>query len=56
MLKKYLKLQSRKNIKDMRVGDHIWYISDTTKFKTLSKMETKYNTKKIIEELIGNFK
>ena len=36
-----------------RVGDHIWYISDTSKFKQHYPMwKQKYNTNKIIEELI----
>ena len=40
-----------------RVGDHIWYISDTSKFKKhFPKWKQRYNTKKIIEELIDNFK
>tara|TARA_B110001450_G_scaffold81768_1_gene77567 strand:+ start:1381 stop:2427 length:1047 start_codon:yes stop_codon:yes gene_type:complete len=38
-----------------RVGDHIWYVSDTKKFKKdYPKWKQKYNTKKIIEELIEN--
>ena len=38
-----------------RVGDHIWYISDTSKFKKhYPKWKQKYNSKKIIEELIDN--
>ena len=44
-------------IKENRVGDHIWYISDTKKFKKhYPKWKQKYNTKKIIEELIENYK
>lgn len=40
-----------------RVGDHIWYISDLTKFhKDYPNWKQKYNTKKIIEELVENFK
>ena len=47
----------RKILKTPRVGDHIWYISDTTKLKKhYPKWKQKYNTKKIIEELISNFK
>ena len=43
----------RKIIKSPRVGDHIWYISDTSKFiKHYPKWKQKYNTSKIIEELI----
>ena len=43
----------RKIIKTPRVGDHIWYISDTSKFKKhFPDWKQKYNTKKILEELI----
>ena len=36
-----------------RVGDHIWYISDTSKFKKhFPNWKQEYNTKKIIEELV----
>jgi|TARA_B110000238_G_C16123191_1_gene438036 CDP-paratose 2-epimerase len=43
-------------IKQNRVGDHIWYISNTSKFKNhYPNWKQKYNTKKIIEELIHNF-
>ena len=39
-----------------RVGDHIWYISDTKKFKKhYPSWKQKYDTKKIIEELIDSF-
>jgi len=42
-------------IKKNRIGDHIWYISDTKKFrKHYPNWKQKYNTKKIIEELIEN--
>ena len=44
-------------IKTPRVGDHIWYISNINKFKKhYPKWKQKYNTKKIIEELIDNIK
>ena len=47
----------REIIKTPRVGDHIWYISNLNKFKNhYPKWKQKYNTKKIIEELISNFK
>ena len=40
-----------------RVGDHIWYVTDTKKFrKHYPNWTQKYNTKKIIEELINSFK
>ncbi len=39
-----------------RTGDHIWYISDLRKFKKdYPNWKQKYNTKKIIEELIDSF-
>ena len=39
-----------------RVGDHIWYISDTKKFrKHYPNWKQKYGIKKIIEELINVF-
>tara|TARA_B100000686_G_C16690219_1_gene917169 strand:- start:67 stop:1119 length:1053 start_codon:yes stop_codon:yes gene_type:complete len=39
-----------------RVGDHIWYISNTNKFKKhYPNWKQKYDTKKIIEELIYSF-
>ena len=42
-------------IKKNRVGDHIWYISDTRKFrKDFPNWKQKYNTKRIIEELIDS--
>ena len=47
----------RKILKNPRVGDHIWYISDTSKFKKhYPKWKQKYNTKKIIKELIEHQK
>jgi len=46
----------RSYYKTNRIGDHIWYITDTKKFKKhYPKWEQKYNTKKIIEELIASF-
>ena len=40
-------------IKTPRGGDHIWYISNLSKFKKhYPKWKQKYNTKKILEELI----
>jgi len=39
-----------------RVGDHIWYISDTKKFKKhYPAWKQKYDTKQIIEELVYSF-
>ena len=47
----------RKILKKPRVGDHIWYISDTSKFKKhYPKWKQKYNTRKIIKELIEHQK
>ena len=44
---------NKKFLKTPRVGDHMWYISDLEKFKSHYPMwRQKYNTKKIIEELI----
>ena len=43
----------RKYLKDPRVGDHIWYISNLDKFKKhYPQWVQKYDTKKIINELI----
>ena len=42
--------------KTNRVGDHIWYISDTKKFrKHYPSWKQRYGTKKIIEQLINSF-
>ena len=47
----------KKFIKKPRVGDHIWYISNLSKFKKhYPNWKQKYNTTKIIEELIENQK
>ena len=46
----------REILKKPRVGDHIWYITNLSKFKKhYPRWEQKYNTKKIIEELVENF-
>ena len=38
-----------------RIGDHIWYVSNISKFKKFyPNWKQKYNTKKIIEELVEN--
>ena len=45
----------RKIIKSPRVGDHIWYITNLSKFKKhYPNWKQQYNTKKIIKELIEN--
>ena len=42
--------------KTNRVGDHIWYISDTKKFRThYPDWKQKYDTKQIIKELVYSF-
>jgi CDP-paratose 2-epimerase len=42
-------------VKTNRVGDHIWYISNIKKFrKHYPNWKQKYNTRKIIDELINN--
>ena len=48
----------KKNIiKTPRIGDHIWYISDTSKFKKhYPNWKQKYNTSKILDELIESYK
>jgi CDP-paratose 2-epimerase len=39
-----------------RVGDHIWYISDTRKFKKdYPNWKQKYNNKKILDELLNDY-
>ena len=45
----------KKFIKQNRVGDHIWYITNNNKFKKdYPNWKQVYNTKKIITELIDN--
>ena len=45
----------KKFIKKNRVGDHIWYITNNDKFKKhYPNWKQKYNTKKIISELMEN--
>ena len=39
-----------------RIGDHIWYISDTRKFcKDYPNWKQKYNTKKLLNELLEKY-
>ena len=46
----------KKFIQTPRVGDHIWYISNLSKFKKhYPNWKQKYDTIKIIEELVDNF-
>ena len=47
----------KKIIKENRIGDHIWYISDLSKFKkNYPSWKQKHNTKTILEELVYNLK
>ena len=56
-------IEKKKNIKvkvnytsKERVGDHIWYISDTRKFKKdYPNWKQKYNNKKILDELLNDY-
>ena len=46
----------KKIIKQNRIGDHIWYISNMKKFKNdYPNWKQKYSTKKIITEIIDQF-
>ncbi len=43
--------------KENRVGDHIWYVSNMNKFKKhYPNWSQKYNTKRILDELVLSFK
>lgn len=57
MVEKLSKTKIKKEyMNKSRTGDHIWYISDLRKFKKdYPNWKQKYNTKKIIEELIDSF-
>ena len=52
-----LNIKIKKNYqRTNRIGDHIWYISDTRKFKNhYPNWKQEYGTKQIIEELIYSF-
>ena len=56
-IEKKTKISIKKSFKKQnRVGDHIWYISSMKKFKKhYPRWSQKYNTKKILDELIYNF-
>ena len=58
LVEKISKIKIKKKIiKENRIGDHIWYISNTSKFKKdYPKWKQKFNTKRIIEELINSHK
>ena len=46
----------RNIIRSPRIGDHIWYISNLSKFKRhYPKWKQKYNTKKILGEIIESY-
>ncbi len=54
--KKTGKKIKRKILKDNRVGDHIWYVSNMKKFKKdYPNWRQKHSTKKILTELIEQF-
>ena len=43
------------NEKKARTGDHLWWISDNSRFiKDYPNFRIKYNIEKVIEELITN--
>ena len=47
----------KKFLKQNRIGDHIWYISNMKKFKNhYPSWKQKYSSDTIIEELISGFK
>jgi len=54
IVEKIANIEVKRNFeKKNRVGDHIWYVSDLKKFKKhFPKWKQKYNTKKIISELV----
>ncbi len=46
----------KKFLKENRIGDHIWYVSNTKKFKKrYPKWKQNFSTKKIIKELVAQF-
>ena len=55
IFQKLTNIEIKKNIiKKPRVGDHIWYISSLKRFKKdYTKWKQKYDTKKIIDELLS---
>ena len=55
LVEEYSNIKIKRNIlKTPRTGDHIWYVTNLKKFKRdYPKWIQKYNTKKIIEELIN---
>jgi len=57
-VEKISKIQIKKEyVKSNRVGDHIWYVSDISKFKKdYPNWKQHYNTNKILEELVETYK
>ena len=57
-IEKKLNLKIKKNFKRQnRIGDHIWYVSSMKKFKKhFPKWKQNYNSNRILDELIINFK
>ena len=57
-IEKKLNLKIKKNFKRQnRIGDHIWYVSSMKKFKKhFPKWKQNYNSNRILDELIVNFK
>ena len=46
----------KKILKQNRIGDHIWYVSNTKKFKkTYPNWKQKFSTRRIINELVEQF-
>ena len=58
ILQEYTDLTIKKEFTKLnRVGDHIWYVSNMSKFKKhYPKWSQRYSTRKIIHELIDNYK
>jgi len=56
-IEKILKKKAKvKYSKHARIGDHIWYISDVTKFKTdYPSWEYKYDSDSIVKEICKNY-
>ena len=56
LIESYTKLEAKlKFINKARVGDHIWWISNNSKFKKdYPNWKQNYDVKKIIKELINN--
>ena len=56
-IEKILDVKIKKKIlKENRIGDHIWYVSNMKKFKKhYPEWKQKYSTTKIIKELINQF-